>query len=78
MLIMKLYWYKGRKNYDFNILSKNKKNEENDNFTQLIWKNTKEVGFGFNHDNDGNLYVVANYYPCGNIKGQYKNNVLSD
>ena len=73
-----LYWYKGRKNYDFNNLSKNKKNEENDNFTQLIWKNTKEVGFGFNHDNDGNLYVVANYYPCGNIKGQYKNNVLSD
>ena len=72
-----LYWYKGIKYYDFQNLN-NIEKEETKNFTQLIWKSTKEVGFGVSTDKKGNFYVVANYFPCGNIKGQYKNNVLSD
>ena len=44
-------------------------------FTQLIWKSTKEVGFGV--ANKGNTYyVVANYFPAGNVKGQFATNVL--
>ena len=75
------YWYRGFKKYNF---KKSKNNENNDdeeeinNFTQLIWKNTKEVGFGFSNDIKGNYYYVANYFPCGNIKGQYQNNVLPE
>ena len=72
-----LYWYKGIKYYDFQNLN-NIEKEETKNFTQLIWKSTKEVGFGVSTDKKGNFYVVANYFPCGNIKGQYKDNVLSD
>ena len=72
-----LYWYKGIKYYDFQNVNSIEK-EESKNFTQLIWKSTKEVGFGVTTDKKGNFYVVANYFPGGNIKGQYKDNVLSD
>jgi uncharacterized protein YkwD len=73
------HWYKGYNKYDFNDLLHNKYDDEDiKNFTQLIWKNTKEVGFGFSNDKKGNFYAVANYFPCGNIKGQYEDNVLPD
>ena len=75
------YWYNGI--HEYNFKDENDKNNENDNvqnFTQLIWKDTKEVGFGYiKKDTDKNkkiYYIVANYFPCGNIKGQYKQNVL--
>ena len=45
-------------------------------FTQMIWKETKEVGFGKHKDKKGRTYVVANYYPCGNIIGFFKYNVF--
>ena len=32
-------------------------------FTQLVWKNSKEVGFGVAKANDGSFYAVANYFP---------------
>ena len=71
------FWYKGNKKYNFRNSKDNDFNDsEINNFTQLIWKNTKEVGFGFSYDKKGNFYVVANYFPCGNIEGQYKYNVL--
>ena len=64
-------WYNESKNYNF------KKDFQKDtgHFTQIIWKDTKEVGFGV--ANRGNTYyVVANYYPPGNFLGQYGKNVL--
>ena len=73
------FWYKGKDRYNFENNDKiNYKDEIMNNFTQLIWKNTKEVGFGFTNDEEGNFYVLAYYFPKGNIKGQYKNNVLPD
>ena len=69
------FWYKGKNKYNFKKET-NKKDEMINNFTQLIWKDTKEVGFGFTNDDKGNFYVVAYYFPCGNIKGEYKKNVL--
>lgn len=41
-------------------------------FTQLVWKNSKQVGFGFAQSKDGSFYAVANYYPAGNYQGQFK------
>ena len=71
------YWYRGNKKYNFEDINNNDfKDIEINNFTQLIWKNTREVGFGFSHDKKGNFYVVTNYFPCGNIEGQYQYNVL--
>jgi len=42
----------------------------------MIWKETKEVGFGFGKSENGEFYVVANYYPRGNNIGQFEANVL--
>ena len=71
------FWYKGNIKYNFRNLNDNNYDDiEINNFTQLIWKNTKEVGFGLSYDKKGNFYVVANYFPCGNIEGQYQYNVL--
>ena len=75
------YWYNGINEYNYD--DENDKNNEKENvqaFTQLVWKETKEVGFSYiKKDSDNNkkiYYIVANYFPCGNIKGQYKRNVL--
>ena len=46
------------------------------NFTQLIWKETREVGYGWAQDKNGNICVVGVYFLPGNIKGKYKENVL--
>ena len=47
-------------------------------FTQLVWKDSKEVGFGYAISTDGVYYGVANYFPAGNIntKEEFSNNVL--
>ena len=46
-------------------------------FTQVVWKNTKEVGFGVASTKDkSRCYVVANYYPAGNYQGEFPKNVL--
>jgi len=45
-------------------------------FTQLVWRNSKRVGFGFaKTGNSKGMIVVANYDPAGNYKGQYRANV---
>lgn len=45
-------------------------------FTQLVWKDTKEVGFGVaKNEQTGKYFAVVNYYPNGNGLGQFKNNV---
>ena len=64
-------WYSESKNYDFNI---NKFQKGTGHFTQLIWKETKEVGFGFKFDGD-NFCGVAYYNPAGNILGEFTKNV---
>ncbi|XP_031333888.1 Golgi-associated plant pathogenesis-related protein 1-like [Photinus pyralis] len=43
-------------------------------FTQLIWKNSKQLGIGKIAKN-GKVWVVANYGPPGNYEGAYVENV---
>lgn len=41
-------------------------------FTQVVWKNTKNLGVGVAFANNGNkAIVVANYFPPGNYQGQF-------
>ncbi|KAF8567592.1 hypothetical protein P879_02275 [Paragonimus westermani] len=62
-------WYADIKNYNF---------ESNKgpagNFTQLVWKSTREVGFGKARA-AGKCIVVAHYRPPGNVRGRYSENV---
>ena len=49
-------------------------------FTQMVWVDTKLIGIGFGYGQATNgytpYYCVANYYPPGNVVGQYDKNVL--
>lgn len=46
-------------------------------FSQMVWKSTEKCGFGFSINDDEHLYVVAFYYPAGNIGNQFKENVFA-
>jgi len=66
-------WYDEITDYDFN---KSEFSSDTGHFTQLIWKSSKEVGFGLAQSKRGNWYSVANYYPPGNYLGKFKDNVF--
>ena len=69
----------------FNVITKEKNlydYEENKfskmagHFTQMIWKETTDIGIGFMEDKENNkCYSVILYYPTGNCLGQFKKNV---
>lgn len=46
------------------------------NFTQMVWKSSKKVGFGFAVNDSEHLYLVGYYYPAGNIINEMKENIL--
>jgi uncharacterized protein YkwD len=69
-------WYNEIKDYDFKK-GKSANGGVVGHFTQVVWKESKYLGVGIGKVGNS-YYVVANYFPCGNIKGQYKDNVLSD
>ena len=45
-------------------------------FTQVVWKDTKEVGFGGALSKKGKWYAVGNYYPAGNVLNDFGKNVI--
>ena len=45
-------------------------------FSQVVWKDSKEIGVGRSKTKDGKIVVVTNYRPAGNITGSYTTNVL--
>ena len=65
-------WYDENKNYNYGT---NKFQNNAAHFTQMIWKNTKEIGIGFHFDNDSNFCLVVYYYPSGNILGEFSKNI---
>ena len=66
-------WYNEGKEYNYN--GKYQKNTSH--FTQLVWEETQEVGFGFGYDKKNEKgYAVAFYYPAGNIFSKFDKNVL--
>ena len=67
-------WYNENKDYDYDNPDVTSKRTAH--FTQMVWKETREVGFGIARNDKGWYYVVANYYPIGNQVDQYSRNVL--
>ena len=46
-------------------------------FTQAVWKNSKKLGVGAAQSSEsGAWYVVCNYFPPGNVRGEFVHNVL--
>ena len=66
-------WYEEKNEYEKNP---NKYSKNTSHFTQMIWKSTTDVGFGFKKMKKDHYYAVAFYYPPGNALGEYKENVL--
>ena len=62
-------WYSEIEKYDF---SNPKKKRSCSNFTQMIWKSTSLIGFGCKQSNSGDYFVVALFFPSGNIDEKYK------
>ena len=65
-------WYNEKEQYDFTLKKFNSKARH---FTQLIWKKTELVGFGYSKSDEGKAYFVACYYPAGNILNKFSENV---
>ena len=66
-------WYNEVNQYDFNnpgFVS------GTGHFTQVVWKGSREVGFGYAQARDGYYYGVANYYPAGNYLNEFEDNVF--
>lgn len=66
------FWYKEEASYNYSGLF----SANTGHFTQLVWKNTEKVGFGFAITENGDFYVAVNYFPAGNIRGEFAKNVL--
>ena len=66
-------WYNEEKNYNYDS---NKYKKGTGHFTQMIWKGTKEVGFGYSKLYNNKSIFLVYYYPAGNEIGKFKENVL--
>lgn len=71
-----LAWYDEIKDYDFD---KAQFTPDTGHFTAIVWCNTQRLGIGMARSSiTGQLYVVANYDPPGNVQGQFADNVLHE
>jgi hypothetical protein len=66
-------WYNEHRKYDYN----NGQNYQSGtgHFTQVVWKNSQEVGFARAKGSSMN-FTVAMYYPAGNFLGEFDKNVF--
>ena len=56
-------------------LTSGKYKDETKHFTQMIWKETQSVGFGFSSSSNGKNYFVTFYFPAGNIFDEFDKNI---
>lgn len=64
-------WYDEVNKYDFETGSYKR---GAGHFTQLVWKNTRRIGIGYVKVGNTAI-VVCNYYPAGNVDGEFLKNV---
>ncbi|XP_058121842.1 uncharacterized protein LOC131281286 [Anopheles ziemanni] len=66
-------WYEEAKQFTFNVEPRTA--VKGGQFTQMVWKGTKELGVGISKTRSGKVIVVCTYYPRGNVLGQFLANV---
>lgn len=66
-----LSWYEEKQDYSYSRIGDEPNFGAIGHYTQMIWKTTTRVGFGYARSKAGNAYVVARYASAGNIKGDY-------
>ena len=65
-------WYDEIKDYNFN---KPGFNSNTGHFTQVVWVDSVELGVAKATAKNGMQFVVARYFPPGNILGRFPDNV---
>ena len=63
-------WYNEIKDYSYSAIKMDSLFPKIGHYTQMIWSSTKKVGIGKARSKSGKVYVVARYYPAGNILGK--------
>lgn len=66
-------WYTEGEQYDY---TSDSGGEKNMHFSQMIWKDSKEIGFSKLEYGDEKYIIVIFYSPKGNIDGEFKKNVF--
>uniref|UniRef100_A0A1B6DCI6 SCP domain-containing protein n=1 Tax=Clastoptera arizonana TaxID=38151 RepID=A0A1B6DCI6_9HEMI len=70
-------WYGEEANYNYNVEPfKSGASFSSGHFTQMVWKESKQLGVGRAIGKNGAYYIVANYSPRGNIINRFNSNVL--
>ncbi|XP_062553428.1 uncharacterized protein LOC134218447 [Armigeres subalbatus] len=71
------YWYSTNRRYDYfkesHLLHTN---VNTGHFSQMVWRASKYFGVSKSISKTGKLFVVAYYYPAGNVMGEFRQNVL--
>lgn len=65
-------WYSEINNYVYDVPGFS---ATSGHFTQLVWRDTMEIGIGIGISNNGMMYIVMRYRPPGNVYGRYNSNV---
>jgi uncharacterized protein YkwD len=66
-------WYNEHREYNFR---RGRFDFRTGHFTQLVWRNTTDLGCARSRCNGGDLWV-CNYHPPGNVRDHYRANVLA-
>ena len=67
-------WYSEVDYYDF---SNPGWNYDAGHFTQVVWKNSQQIGCGVGCGSSTYCYVTCNYYPAGNYLNSFASNVFA-
>ena len=68
-------WYDEIKDYDFQN-GKSKNGGVVGHFTQVLWKDSTQLGIGVAKSSKNSVYVVGNYHPGGNFNNNELKNVF--
>ncbi len=62
-------WYSEIEDYTYGKVNNSNWNKTG-HYTQMVWKNTTQVGIALAKCSDGAIIIVANYDPAGNYMGE--------